>query len=90
MKEKYWNISVKLANQLDSTIEQLVVKVKSSNKFNNNREQIIVYLKNLQWDSNQLRNLKNNNYRSKAEIKAYLLQLIKNIKTNITALKRLL
>jgi hypothetical protein len=68
----------------------LVNNVKNSNNLKKNKAEMVLYLKNLEAESKNLMNFKNKNYTNKTEVKNFLIQILKNIKNNIIALKRVL
>ena len=85
-KVKLENLSDKLTN----IINLIALNIKEKDEISDKDKKIISELKNLEKHTNNLRNFHKLNLNTKEELKIYMIENIKNIKSSIYSIKKLL
>lgn len=89
-KEIYSNIWVKAGNQLIKIIEKLVNRVTQSDISIEKKMKIIIHLKNLQKNSQKLRDFKNNDFSNEINMQESFIFILREIRDDMSTIKKIL
>ena len=79
-----------LSDKLTNIINLIALNIKEKDEISDKDKKIISELKNLEKHTNNLRNFHKLNLNTKEELKIYMIENIKNIKSSIYSIKKLL
>jgi len=90
IKQKYYDLSLKLSRTLDKIIIKYYITIKGKSKLTLNEKKLLKNLRNLKINSDSLKKIKNLNLDTIDNIKQELLKILKNIKKELIILKSII
>lgn len=88
--KKYDAPAKRMSSQINKLIKQIAAPMQKQNKLTARQKQILTHLIRLESDSKNLYSFWNRNFESTDEVKEYLREILKSVRTQLQAIKSLL